>query len=349
MKNQPLISVIMSVFNREKYVKESIESILQQSNQNFEYLIVDDGSTDNTSNILKRYATKDSHIVLIEKKHSGLADSLNVGLRQAKGEWIARLDADDIAVPDRLSSQWNFVRNNRDIVLLGGGCIEIDKNATTIKEHIYPQNHNALIRRLENGKAFFPHSSAFFNKEYIMNLGGYNNKFLRSQDCDLWLRVGENALISCLKTPVVKLRKHSQMISIADRGKLQLVMGISAIVCHFRRKWNLLDPSQLGERVWKEFLEWIEIRMEAEGFFRLMQGWQEFRNSWYSDIKENKFKKYKSALIELAKNPLAKKALWRRFQKDNIVLKLAEESKRLHYLYPYNGIDLTSDNKYQKK
>ncbi len=348
MRN-PEITVLTCCYNASSFIMETIESILQQSYQNFEYLIVDDGSMDNTLNILKRYATKDSRIVPIEKKHSGLSDSLNVGLRQAKGKWIARLDADDIAVPDRLSSQWNFVRNNRDVVLLGGRCIEIDKNGTTIKEHIYPQNHNALIRRLENGKAFFPHSSAFFNKEYIMNLGGYNNKFLRSQDCDLWLRVGENALISCLKTPVVKLRKHSQMISIGDRGKLQLVMGTTAIVCHFRRKWNLSDPSQIEERTWGEFLKWIKKRMEAEGFFRLMQGWREFRNSWYSDIKENKFKKYKSALIELVKNPLARKALWRRFQRDNIALKLAEESKKLHYLQQYNGIDLTSDNKYPKK
>jgi len=139
------------------------------------------------------------------------------------------------------------------------------------------------------------------------------------------------------------------MISIGDQGQLQLVMGICAIVCHFRRKWNLSDPSQIEERTWGEFLKWIKKRMETEDYFRLTQGWREFRNSWYSDIKENKFKKYKSALIELVKNPLARKALWRRFQRDNIALKLAEESKRLHYLQRYNGIDLTSDNKYLEK
>jgi len=112
MRN-PEITVLTCCHNASGFIMEAIESILQQSYQNFEYLIVDDGSTDDTSNILKKYSAKDNRIVIIEKKHSGLADSLNAGLRHAKGEWIARLDADDIAVPDRLLSQWNFVRNNR--------------------------------------------------------------------------------------------------------------------------------------------------------------------------------------------------------------------------------------------
>ena len=145
--------------------------------------------------------------------------------------------------------------------------MEVNKNGTAIKKHIYPQGHNALMKRLENGKASFPHSSAFFNKACVMELGGYNSKFTRSQDLDLWLRIGETGLIACLQMPVVKLRKHSQMISNTNQGKLQEVMGICSRICHFRRKTGLSDPSQMDEDVWQDFLKWVEKKLDEKGFF----------------------------------------------------------------------------------
>ena len=331
-KYDPKITVLTCCYNASAFIEEAIESILQQSYHNFEYLIVDDGSMDNTVDILKRYAVKDSRIVLIEKQHHGLTASLIVGLRHAKGEWIARLDADDIAMPYRLFNQLEFMKNNNGIVLLGGSCIEIDINGSVIKKHIYPRQHNALMNRLENGKPFFPHSSAFFNKDIINKLGGYNSKFLRSQDWDLWLHIGEVAQIACLNSPVVKLRKHSQMISNTEEGRLQSIMGLCAMVCHFRRKWGLSDPSQLGEKVWNDFLRWIEKRLEDEGVFQLNQAWHHLRNSWYINSQEKKIGNYKSVLINLFNNPWARKALRRRFQKNDIPLKLAEESKNLLYI-----------------
>ncbi|MBA7643492.1 Undecaprenyl-phosphate 4-deoxy-4-formamido-L-arabinose transferase [subsurface metagenome] len=323
------ISVLTCCYNAENFIEEAIESILHQSYEEFEYVLVNDGSTDNTLSILKRYVSKDKQIVLIEKKNTGLTDSLNVGFGQAKGEWIARLDADDVAMPERLSNQLNFVQDNDGVVLLGGGCIEVDKNGTATKKHVYPQEQKALMNRLENGKAFFPHSSAFFNKARVMELGGYNPKFTRSQDRDLWLRIGETARIACLQIPVVKLRKHFQMISNTNQGRLQSVMGLCASICHFRRKAGLSDLSQMEEDVWQGFLKWVEKRMEEEGFFQCSQGWQALRNVWYSNIELSKLEKGRLVLKELIQNPLARKAFWRRFRKENPALKLAEESKRI--------------------
>ena len=329
VKSSIKISVLTCCYNAYDFIDEAIESIFNQSYKEFEYVIVDDGSTDNTFSILKRYAAKDKRIVLIEKEHSGLTTSLNVGLEQAKGEWIARLDADDIAMPERLSDQLNFVEDNERVVLLGGGCIEIDKNGTIIKKHIYPQEHNTLMDRLENRKAFFPHSSAFFHKASVMKLGGYNPRFTRSQDLDLWLRVGDTARIACLNHTVVKLRKHSEMTSNTNGGRLQQVMSLCARICHFHRKVGLSDPSQMEEDVWQGFLKWVEKQMEEEGLFQFSQGWQALRNVWYKNPKANKFKKGSLLMKELIHNLLARKALWRRFGKENLVIKLAKESRKI--------------------
>ena len=329
IRQTPKISVLTCCHNAEDFIEETIESILRQSYKEFEYVLVDDGSRDNTLSILKRYASKDKRIVLIDKKNTGLTDSLNVGFGEAKGEWIARLDADDVAMPERLSNQLNFVQDDYGVVLLGGACIEVDKSGTAIKKHIYPQEQKALMNRLENGKAFFPHSSAFFNKVRVMELGGYNPKFTRSQDWDLWLRIGETARIACLQMPVVKLRKHFQMISNTNQGRLQSVMGLCASICHFRRKAGLSDPSQMEENVWPEFLKWVDKRMEEDGFFQCSQGWQALRNVWYSSLETSRLKRGRLVLKELIQNPLASKAFWRRFRRENLALKLAEESRRI--------------------
>lgn len=322
----PQISVLTCCYNASAFVEEAIKSILCQTYSDFEYLLVDDGSTDSTLSIMERYADMDRRIVIIKKDHTGLTDSLNLGLRQAKGEWIARLDADDMAMPDRLSNQLNFVINNNKVVLLGGGCIEVNNNGNFIKKHSYPQEHNALMNRLEKTKAFFPHSSAFFDKQYILKLGGYNRRFLRSQDRDLWLRIGETARISCLKIPVIKLRKHSHILSNTGGGRLQLIMGVCATVCHFRRKWGFSDPSQNGEINWERFLVWLSKRIEEKGLSQLTQVRKTLRDMWYSDIQANRLEKYKSILREFSQNPFARKLLWGQFKMGSIALKLAEES-----------------------
>lgn len=323
------ISILTCCFNAEDFIEKAIESILHQSYKEFEYVIVDDGSMDNTLSILKRYAAKDKRIVLIEKKNTGLADSLNVGLRQARGGWIARLDADDVAMPNRLYNQLKFIQDNNRVMLLGGGCIEVDKNGTAVKKHIYPQEHNVLMKRLKSRKAFFPHSSAFFNKACVMELGGYNPKFTRSQDLDLWLRIGETGLIACLQMPVVKLRKHSQMISNANQGELQDVMGICARICHFRRKAGLSDPSQMDEGVWQVFLKWVGRRLDEDGFFDSKHEWRAIRNVWYINPHANKRERVKELVLKIIDNPTTRNALWLRLFSDNIVLRLTNESRHL--------------------
>ena len=106
-KSEPLITVLMAVYNGERWLHDSINSILDQTYTNFEFIIVNDGSTDNSPQIINKFAFNDRRITIYNKKNSGLTDSLNFGIQKAKGKWIARIDADDISSPGRLKKQLN--------------------------------------------------------------------------------------------------------------------------------------------------------------------------------------------------------------------------------------------------
>lgn len=122
------LSVVLSTYNDEKYIAEAIQSILDQTYPYFEFIIVNDGSTDSTLNIIKSF--KDDRIVLIDKPNTGLIDSLNTGVRAAKYDWIARMDGDDIAEPYRFEEQVKAIK--RDIVLVSSQCSIIDSDGISI-------------------------------------------------------------------------------------------------------------------------------------------------------------------------------------------------------------------------
>ena len=129
----PSITVLMAVYNGERWLAESIQSVLEQTFTNFEFIIVNDGSNDCSLQIINQFSKKDSRIRVYNKKNSGLADSLNYGIAEARGEWIARIDADDICSLERLQKQIECVRLNTDLVLVGSGLVIIDENGIIIK------------------------------------------------------------------------------------------------------------------------------------------------------------------------------------------------------------------------
>jgi len=276
-----MVSVVISCFNSVAYLDLAIESVLTQTFADLELVLVDDGSSDDTWAIIRRYAGQDRRITPIQKMNTGVADSLNVGIREAKGKWIARLDADDIAIPNRLELQLSYLSHNKDLVLVGGGCIEIDSLGRQIKEFTYPEIHGKLLRRLVKGLAFFPHSSSMYRKSDVLRLGGYNPRFTRSQDSDLWLRIGENGTIACLPKPIIMLRKHSESISHHDQGKTQRLMGTAARICHLLRLRELPDPSQGELDVWGGFMDWLAKRLQEEGFLESNEAWMTLRQEWY--------------------------------------------------------------------
>jgi len=252
----PDISVLMSVYNGERWIKESIDSVLLQKGVDLEFIIINDGSTDNTSYILDSF--DDDRLVIIHQENSGLTRALNRGLGIANGKFIARIDAGDICMPDRLFKQKKFLDDNLEVVLVGSNALLIDENGNEIGKAKYPVTHNGLVENLENFRSVFPHSSIFFRKEVIIREGGYNENFTRSQDYDLYLRLSEKYLLAGVDDYMVKLRYNPDSMSYCDKGFLQLKMGLSALICYFRRKEKIKDFSRSDEDVWLLFLDRID-------------------------------------------------------------------------------------------
>lgn len=201
---KPKVSVIMSVYNGERYLRDSIKSILNQTFKDFELLIVDDGSTDNTKEILKTY--KDPRINIITNlENIGLTKSLNKGIHIAKGEYIARQDADDVSRYNRLEKQVNYLELNKNIALLGTAIYVIDDKGDKLEDIEYPTNYYFIRQALKRNNCFC-HGSVIFKKKIFEELGGYREVFETAQDYDLWLRFSEKYEVSNLKDRLYKYR-----------------------------------------------------------------------------------------------------------------------------------------------
>ncbi len=198
----------MSVYNSEKYLEKAIESILNQTYTNFEFLIIDDGSTGSISDILHKYG--DPRIRLVKNENNlGLTKSLNKGLALANGEYIARMDADDISLPKRFEKQVSFLIKNPDIALVGTSNYIIDSQGTEIGSRIVPASvdFNDLLK--ENP---FNHGSIMVKKSVLISMGGYNEFFRYAQDYELWLRIAKLYPVRNLIEPLYKQRVHTENI-----------------------------------------------------------------------------------------------------------------------------------------
>ena len=276
----PTVSVVTSCYNAAKYLDEAVESILDQTFKDFEYILIDDGSTDNTLEIIRRYEKEDQRVVVVEKANSGLADSLNVGIRLAKGKWIARQDADDVALKDRIEKQVKYVLDNEDIVLLGTGCILIDETGRFIKKKNYPSQNAILLDELENNGRTFPHSSVIFKRDAAMRLGGYRKRLNRAQDLDLWLRLSTSGQIACLQEPLIKLRKHSN--SWTAGNPMFSIFSYAGMLSYKLKKQGYPDPIEQDEMHFQEFLNWLESRLKQQNQFEELRTYLEIEKRRYS-------------------------------------------------------------------
>jgi len=274
----PEVSVLMSCYNANRWLREAIESILAQTLASFELILVDDGSTDETANIIQHYREQDRRIIALFKKNTGLTDSLNLGVGRARGKWIARQDADDVCERTRLEEQVAFARSHPDVVLLGAACQEVNEHGFVVKRHSYPSDHDHLVQHLKRMQRFFPHSSAVFRRDTLQAAGCYNAFFRKSQDWDLWLRLSERGKVACLPRCLVSVRRHPEQITNSVADKPQLVYGTAASVCRYLRVLGHFDPSACSdETVWREFITWVEKRMTEEGLVLRYKWWNEER------------------------------------------------------------------------
>lgn len=189
---KPFVSVVISTHNRQNYIKRAIESIFYQTYKNFEVIIVDDGSGDETPKILSELLKKDSRIKIIRnKKNLGFVKSLNLGVGQAKGKYLARLDDDDFwSDKAKLEKQIDFFEKNLDYVLIGGGMVKINEENREIGRYLFPEKDEEIRKTLLVDN-LFAHSSVVFRKDAWEKVGGYEEEVDFFADLDLWLKLGK--------------------------------------------------------------------------------------------------------------------------------------------------------------
>lgn len=193
MQNEPLVSVIMATFNEPKqFIEESISSILNQTYWNLELLIADDSTSEETVKVIDDFAGKDNRVIVIRKKERmGFVNSLNEALKQAKGEFIARMDGDDISVPERFEIQLRYVKENPDIDLFGGDMDIIDENDEVKSERRYPTTFSAIQRKFIF-RSPFAHPTIMFRRGIIDAGFFYNPIYKRAEDVDFLFRLYGN-------------------------------------------------------------------------------------------------------------------------------------------------------------
>lgn len=200
----PLISVLMPVYNAEEYMEESIKSILSQTFKDFEFIIINDGSKDSSLSLLRKYKKKDKRIIILDnKKNLGLHISLNRGLSIAKGKYIARMDADDISLQKRFEIQFNYIEKNKNIFLVGGSAIVINEEGEKIGSLLKGDNPKRIGKKLLKSNPFVHPSIMFRNTGEFF----YRDKFVCSEDYDLYLRMlSEGKALANINDFLIKYR-----------------------------------------------------------------------------------------------------------------------------------------------
>lgn len=252
----PTVSVIMTVYNGEKYLVQAIQSVQAQTWTDFEVLIVDDGSTDQSSTILAQ-ASEDPRITVITQPRCGRARALNIAWNRACGKYIANLDADDLAEPERLEKQVAFLEANPDVGLLGGQCTVIRSNQCSESQSPLPL-HDVVLRKTFVRDNPFVHSAVMMRKDVLALSGGYNEKFKIAIDYELWVRMANYCKIANLPDTVAVKRFHdSAYFQRKNRSWLKYQTRIAIRW----RAWRSLSGSvaELHFVFWEPVEQWLRI------------------------------------------------------------------------------------------
>ncbi|MGC4128736.1 MAG: glycosyltransferase [Bergeyella sp.] len=225
MNTMPVLSVVMSVFNAEKYLHKAVDSVLNQTFQDFEFIIIEDCSTDRSLEILEEYARKDSRIVLIKKdKNKGAAgfiENLNIGLDKSRGKYIARMDADDISLPERFEKQIAVLEGDAELFIVGANLEMMDENDNHISIKSAPVSDSEIKNTMYKSIALYHPVLMFRNDGKIR----YREKMLSCEDYDLYFRLMlQNKKMANIPEILLKYRVLDSSISRKDKTFIRWMM-----------------------------------------------------------------------------------------------------------------------------
>jgi len=269
MKNEEVaISVLLPVYNAEKYIKETIESILNQTFTNFEFIIINDGSTDNSLEILQYFAKLDDRIRLISRKNIGVVDTLSEGLELVNAPYIARIDSDDIAAPDRLAIEYEFLQENLGVVCVGSDFELIDYKGRQIGLVELPKTSGEIERLLLAGECPIANPSTLVLTSAIRLVGGYNQGVFPAEDYALWCALLDVGKIQNLNSILLKYRIHAK--SVTQSSNVEMTSKTKEVCESACRNRGI--PCEYDENIWL---------MSSNGRFdkALSYGWYAFKSA----------------------------------------------------------------------
>ncbi|MBF0395197.1 MAG: glycosyltransferase [Desulfobacterales bacterium] len=243
------VSVIIPVYNRAGFVKEAIDSVLSQTSANFEVIVIDDGSTDNTKQILHSYLNK---IIVISQDNKGVSYARNQGVLNASYEWIAFLDSDDIWLPNKLFHQVAFIEANKDVLICQTEEIWI-KNGTRVNPKKRHKKRSGMIFERSLELCLVSPSAVMIKKDFFKEIGGFDEDLPACEDYDLWLRISCRYPIYLIEKPlIIKRGGHIDQLSRTPLLDKYRIYSIKKIL-----ESGLLSPSQKlsAEKVLKEKCE----------------------------------------------------------------------------------------------
>lgn len=238
------ITVMMPVYNAARHLEEAVRSVLAQTHTDFELIIVNDGSQDESASILERLATEDSRITVLNQENQGIAASLNRALHAAKTDWVAVMHADDVMLPHRLAKQIEFIEKNPDVKVTSCKAQYVSAHGKRLG-----QTSSDLLTReqfhwhVQNQEAIgLLHPGVFFNKHCILAVGGYRQAFWPAEDIDLWNRVAETDCVLLVQDEVLmEYRIHTGSVS-TSRFKATRLKYEWVRVCMRARRAGLAEP-----------------------------------------------------------------------------------------------------------
>ena len=216
-----------------------MESILRQTLSSLELIVIDDGSTDRTAAIAEKFASSDHRVRLLRRPHEGLSRTLNAGIAAASGEYVARMDADDISAPDRLQKQVAYLDGNPACVALGTWIEVVDEAGRRIGLKTFVTTHDDIFAALLQGVSPMAHPTIVGRSNALRAAGGYDARCYPSEDLDLWFRLGERGELANLGEALLRHRRHKAAIGVREREKMK---AMALAICNQARARRGLRP-----------------------------------------------------------------------------------------------------------
>lgn len=259
----PKISVVMSIYNGEAHLREAVESILNQSFRDFEFITIDDASADGTPAILAEYAKKDGRLRVIRNEANlGLTKSLNKGIRMSAGVYIARMDADDVSYPDRFKLQTAYLDTHPSCGVVGTWGVEIDENGKMLRTVRFPATGAELKKTLIKYNPFF-HSSIMLRKKALDDVGLYDESWQCAQDYELYFRIVKRYELANLPLILTAQRRTSQSVT-SKKNRRQTLFAIKARIKAIKEG---IYPRWAYIYLWRPLLGYI-LPVPVKRFFK---------------------------------------------------------------------------------